>query len=227
MANKKKANPSPIKEKVYDIETTYKSKDGVETPIKINSVIGYEYLSALIEAIAKTIVDEDGYYPYYYNPALYGYMLQFYTDFDQSTGLMNTDKLLYETNIKDVLHENITDYQLNIIFDSVDKMIEFRKQQLSTKSEIDVSFSGLLNDLRTLVSKFDSMLDADTISKVMGNLSKMDVSNITEKSLIDALVNTTKGKGSRKTGSKNKSKDNVTVLPPVGQRMFDGSEVTE
>lgn len=225
MPKTKNTNPSPVVEvdKTYDVNTVYTNKsDGTTYDIGIMKSISFTDMGALIHIITNMVISEDGCYPHFYETAFWGNILDFFTDIDKNFGLEDVYKIINETDIQDVLRANILSYQFETIEDSIYELIEFKKQQLANKSEMD----GLFSDIRVLVSKFSDGFDSETMTKAMGNLAGL--TSVDEKNVIGALVDNLKsGKGKVAKAVKKGKKDNVTVLPPVGQIDFDGGILEE
>lgn len=165
------------------METTY-TYNGAEYPINFKPSIGLVGIGALVTQIVNNIVDEDGYYPYYHESALYGNILSAYSDFE-AKGIIELDAILADSDIKIIVEQCIIGREFKLITDSVDKMIEFKKQQLASKSEFD----GLISDVRKIVANLNENyvkpLKPKTFEKLINNLSKI---KLDEKSLVSALV---------------------------------------
>jgi len=226
MPKAENTNPSPIVEETFDERVSYRNNNGIDVlgEFGINKSISLVDMCACINNVVDAVIDDSGYTPYFYDVALYGNILSHYTDFDKSVSAKDIERLLCESTLKSVLSNTICKHQYDTIVCSVNEMVELKKQQMVNKSEID----ELFGDLRALLSKFSGSLDTDSMSKAMSNLASL--TSVDEGNVINALVDNLKGgksKAKTTTGSKKGKKDNVTILPPVGQQKFDGSEILE
>lgn len=212
MPRNKKVAPA-IVEREYDISTkyNYKKKDRI---IQINSTVPFMNVCVCINNIVNTVVNDSEYHPYFYDVAFFGSILEAFTDFDTSIGFEELSSVLSSSDLIEVVNSNISERQLELIKKSVGELIEFKKQKLINKSELD----ALANDIRGLVAKFDNVSDTDTFSKAINNLSSVKV---TEKGIVNALV---KASGIKKSKSTTKGKttkannDNVIELPLDGDK---------
>lgn len=203
------------------METTYTYR-GTECPINFKSSIGLVGIGALVTQIVNNIVDEDGYYPYYYESALYGNILSTYSDFE-SNGIVELDAILGDSDIKTIVERCIIGREFKLITDSVDKLIEFKKQQLASKSEFD----GLVSDIRKIVANLNENyikpLKPKTFEKLINNLSKI---KLDEKALVNALVDA-KVIDKKFPEKEKKETSKGKVINFAGHQTFDGKEVHE
>lgn len=212
MTNKNKATEFPL-------STIYTYAD-VECPIRFKYSIGIVGIGAIVTQIIDNIIDSDGYYPYFYNNALYGNILTTYSDF-RTDGVVELDKIINDSDIKDVIKQSIDYDEFMLICDSVDKMIEFKKQQLANKSEFD----GLISDVRKIVANLNENyikpLKPKTFEKLINNLSKI---KLDEKSLVNALVDA-KVIDKKFPEKENKEATKGKIINFAGQQVFNDKEI--
>lgn len=201
------------------METTY-TYSGTEYPISFKPSIGLVGIGALVTQIVNNIVDEDGYYPYYYESALYGNILSAYSDFE-AKGIIELDAIIADSDIKTAVEQCIIGREFRLIIDSVDKMIEFKKQQLASKSEFD----GLISDVRKIVANLNDNyikpLKPKTFEKLINNLSKI---KLDEKSLVNAFVDA-KVIDKKFPEKENKEATKGKIINFKGQQVLDGKEI--
>ena len=211
---------------LYSISATYKYND-VDYPLNFKADLNISEMGALVQQVTNNIVDEDGYYPYLHDYALYSGILSVFSDFNV-TDIMEIDNILKHSNIIDVISESAYNYGDIVCF--VDENIEYQKQKYANKSEFD----GLISDLRSVFNKEIFNKLSDKINYIVDNIepevivkcvNKFSDSKMTPKDLVSALCDMKfinkdlpKKKNVNKPG---KGK----VINFAGQQTFDGNEV--
>lgn len=212
MTNEMNTAPS-----AFPIDMTYLYA-GAEYPIKFKSSIGLVGIGALVEQIVDTLVDEDGYYPYYYESALYGNILNAYSDFSCDS-VVKLDDIMTNSNMIEVIQQAVHSKEWKLIIDSIDQLLEYRKQKLAAKSEFDALIGDIRNIIADVNERFIKPLDEKALQKMIKNFGNI---KITEKGLVDALV---KAKVIDKEFSKKDSKGTGKVINLSEQQKTDGVEI--
>lgn len=128
-----------------------------------------------------------------------------------------------ESSIINIAKCRISRQEYEMIIDSVDKLIEFKKQQLASKSE----FNGLVSDIRSIVANLNENyikpLKPKTFEKFINNLSKI---KLDKKALFNALVDA-KVIDKKFPEKEKKETSKGKVINFAGQQTFDGKELHE
>lgn len=157
---------------------------GTEIPIHFRDSIGLASIGALVTQIVNSIIDEDGYYPYCYEYALYGNILNAFSDC-KFKGIVELEALLKDSDVKEVMERNINHEEFLLICGSVDKTIEFQKQRFANHSEFDKFILYIREIIANLYEKHVKPLNSKTIENLILNLGNVQFD---KKALIDALI---------------------------------------
>lgn len=178
--------------KIEAVKPVYTDKftctiNSTETEINYRTMLPFRDYAKLVSDVAYQVVnDETGYNPFVYGVALKRSIIEHYTDYVISDDIDE----VYNSGVLCDIYDNLlvkiggnSDYK-NAVID-IDKMIEFKKNQLVHKSEFDNLCKTLSDALLRFEKKFGKSINPKAINSVIEKLGDIE---ITEKSFIDALI---------------------------------------
>lgn len=155
---------------------------------KVKTKIGIRDMITFVNSVVDNCFDGDEYKPYYKNLIYAKNLISYFTnisiplddekfyDWIQISGICDTvEEHLYNTN----------SVQFHEINETIDKMIEFRKQKILNKSPMSDFFSTI----EDVVSKFGDTFNGETIQKLIPVIKSFtENGGFNEKELMQAWV---------------------------------------
>lgn len=170
----------------------YTNADGDSIPFKFKTSLSMQEKMSFVKSVTNTIVG-DNYMSLARNMFFDFYIIEFFTDIDtnvfDNNGLdggqliYTIENLLSETNISDIVKENIDKSLLVELNQAVDLDIEYRTGIRENTIE-----KSLIRLIDTFDRKIES-INSEDMMNVIGMLASMS-DELTPEKMIDAFVNT-------------------------------------
>lgn len=202
-------------------QSKYKSPINIEVPInetevvelQVKPLLNIHEMAAFIHSVVDGCFTEieigDGktevlYTPYYKTLWIHRNLLEYFVaNYKSDSNLDRLYSLITKTDIIDRVLEVIDEDQICEVFDAVDKMIEFRKQELLSRRES--KFDELLSNMNDFVLKISEKVDELDLASLMQyipsiskaiNSDKFDMSK-----LVKAIIEIEKSDNEKELGN--------------------------
>lgn len=159
--------------------------DGMDIEISYRKRLPFSEYAKLVTDVAYQVANaETGYNPFVYDVALKKNIIEVYSDYVLPDDVNEIYNSTIVNDIFDKLSAEIHNDYINAVSD-IEKLIEFKKNQLENKSEFDVLCKTLTDVLVKFEGKYGKAINPKAINSVIEKLGAMEPN---EKGFIDALI---------------------------------------
>ena len=157
-----------LQELIFDI-------NGQSFTIKIKSVISFKDMSSFVNTVVNNSFTDDEYDSVNNEMAFNRCLLAYYTNipFD----IEDIDNLIYQTNIMDLIKDNVSKKQLSSIKRMILESIDFKQRKILSvqKSKIDELINRIAEEQSEIISEVNKFVETfnDTFSNVNFDVDKM------------------------------------------------------
>lgn len=164
--------------------------------------------------------EEDGtttYIPSYKYLATQQTFAQLYTDYERVEDFDENNENYLDIDINTyIAEEKIDGGQWFAMMEAINEEISFKKEQLLRKSPLD----DLLLEITKIIKKLDKF-DMNEVTTLLPQLAKLDIGNLSEEKLINAIIKTMpqdhKKKATSKSRTKKTTSDKVVPIENKGE----------
>lgn len=187
MPKTKNTNNNTIKTEsttsLFPIEVTYKDLNGNEQTIHMKSEITLAEEYALLNSAVDSVISEDmGFQPMWMEYAFRYQILNYFTDYVLSDDINENHNIIMKSNLFETVSSNIK--QLSNLSSNFYEMVEYKKQCLANKSQLDF----LCSDIRNLVAEYSSKVDEKDIKNIKKFLKNIANSKVNWETVFNNML---------------------------------------
>lgn len=175
---------------LFPIEVTYTDLNGNEQTIHMKSEISLAEEYALLNSAVDSVISEDmGFQPMWMEYAFRYQILNYFTDYKLSDDINDNHNIIMKSNLFENVSGNIK--QLSNLSSNFYEMVEYKKQCLANKSQLDF----LCSDIRSLVAEYSSKVDEKDIKNIKKFLKNIANSKVNWETVLNNMLQKQRNSG--------------------------------